>query len=121
MCPWRTPICFTVRQDNVATLKPMLEDRLSVYRTAIVVRGYKNAAGRYRAHATATASCARIRSVWAGGIREGALGSEFDLSQDGFKVQLAPGAASGADAVVFRACGAIVNPCWPLPTRSTAT
>ena len=98
---------FTVRQDNVATLMPMLEERLSMYRTAIVARGYKNVAGSYRARATP--SCARTGSVWAGGIRERPLGRLFDLSQDGFTVQLAAHGASGADAAVFSASGIVVE------------
>ena len=41
--------------------------------------------------------------------RGGTPGSEFALSQDGFTVQLAPRAASGDDAAVFRTSGTVVE------------
>ncbi len=70
---------------NAALYLAGYQDRLRVYALAISRRGFQEISGPYRTEATA--SCRRIQSLWAGGIREGAL-RELNISRDGFKVEL---------------------------------
>jgi len=75
----------SITASNAALYLAGYQDRLRVYALVIARRGSQAIAGPYRA--TATSSCARIQSMWAGGVREGAL-SEINISQDGFNAEL---------------------------------
>jgi TPR repeat protein len=75
----------TITASNAALYLAGYQDRMRVYALVIARRGSQAIAGPFRA--TATSSCARIQSMWAGGVREGAL-SEINISQDGFNAEL---------------------------------
>lgn len=75
----------SITASNAALYLAGYQDRLRVYALVIARRGSQAIAGPYRA--TATSSCARIQSMWAGGVREGAL-SELNISQDGLNAEL---------------------------------
>lgn len=80
----RTPD-LTIGPENAGAVRADLAARLAIYEAAIAQRGSANITGAYRA--AATASCGRIQSMWAGGIREGVI-AELDIVQDRFTIQL---------------------------------
>ncbi|MDH4175666.1 MAG: hypothetical protein OEV97_18185, partial [Betaproteobacteria bacterium] len=75
----------TITASNAELYLAGYQDRMRVYALVIARRGSEAIAGPFRA--TASASCARIQSMWAGGVREGAL-RELNISQNGFNAEL---------------------------------
>ena len=75
----------TIDQGNVQQYRERFEARLAIYRAAIEQRGYESFAGNY--DASATESCSRAGSAWAGLVSEGAARG-VEIVQEGFAIQL---------------------------------
>ena len=75
----------TIDQGNVQQYRERFEARLAIYRAAIEQRGYESFAGNY--DASATESCSRAGSAWAGLVSEGAVRG-VEIVQEGFAIQL---------------------------------
>ncbi len=75
----------TIDQGNVQQYRERFEARLAMYRAAIEQRGYESFAGNY--DASATESCSRAGSAWAGLVSEGAARG-VEIVQEGFAIQL---------------------------------
>ena len=75
----------TIDQGNVQQYRERFEARLAIYRAAIEQRGYESFAGNY--DATATETCSRAGSAWAGLVAEGAARG-VEIVQEGFAIQL---------------------------------
>ena len=61
----------TIDKSNVHQYRERFEARLAIYRAAIEQRGYESFAGNY--DASATESCSRAGSAWAGVVSQGAV------------------------------------------------
>ena len=75
----------TIDKSNVHQYRERFEARLKIYRAAIEQRGYESFAGNY--DASATESCSRAGSAWAGVVSEGAVRG-VEIVQQGFAIQL---------------------------------
>ena len=75
----------TIDKSNVQQYRERCEARLAIYRAAIEQRGYELFAGNY--DASATESCSRAGSAWAGLVCEGAVRG-VEIVQEGFAIQL---------------------------------
>ena len=75
----------TIDKSNVHQYRERFEARLALYRAAIEQRGYESFAGTY--DASATESCSRAGSAWAGLVSEGAVDG-VEIVQEGFAIQL---------------------------------
>ena len=75
----------TIDQGNVQQYRERFEARLAIYRAAIEQRGYESFAGNY--DASATESCSRAGSAWAGLVSEGAVRG-VEIVQEEFAIQL---------------------------------
>ncbi len=74
-----------IDKSNVHEYRERFEARLAIYRAAIEQRGYESFAGTY--DASATESCARAGSAWAGLVSEGVVRG-VEIVQEGFAVLL---------------------------------
>ncbi len=75
----------TIDKSNVHQYRERFEARLKIYRAAIEQRGYESFVGNY--DASATESCSRAGSAWAGVVSEGAVRG-VEIVQQGFAIQL---------------------------------
>ena len=75
----------TIDQGNVQQYRERFEARLAIYRAAIEQRGYESFAGNY--DASATESCSRAGSAWAGLVSDGTVRG-VEIVQEGFAIQL---------------------------------
>ena len=75
----------TIDKSNVHQYRERFEARLAIYRAAIEQRGYESFAGNY--DASASESCARAGSAWAGLVSGGAVRG-VEIVQEGFAIQL---------------------------------
>jgi hypothetical protein len=96
----------TLRADNIGSAKRETQSKLSTYAAAIVDRGYRSIGGRYMT--TATTSCERTGSAWAGGIRLGHL-REVHIHHDAFELTVTQSADPKAKRSAFDMPGAIVE------------
>ena len=74
-----------IDKSNVHEYRERFEARLAIYRAAIEQRGYESFAGTY--DASATESCSRAGSAWAGLVSEGVVRG-VEIVQEGFAIQL---------------------------------
>ena len=74
-----------IDKSNVHEYRERFEARLAIYRAAIEQRGYESFAGTY--DASATESCSRAGSAWAGLVSEGVVRG-LEIVQEGFAIQL---------------------------------
>ena len=74
-----------IDKSNVDQYRERFEARLAIYRAAIEQRGYESFAGNY--DASATESCSRAGSAWAGLVSAGAARG-VEIVQEGFAIQL---------------------------------
>jgi hypothetical protein len=82
----------TITKRNVKKYEKIYQERLSIYRDAIRQRGYKTIAGAYKG--TATESCARIASMWAGLVLERSA-ERIAITQHGFEAKITVGKKGG--------------------------
>ncbi len=75
----------TINKDSAEGFRARDEKLLSVYKQAIMQRGYKSFAGAYRG--VTTESCARIKSSWVGIVHEREQ-SGIEITQNGIDAQL---------------------------------
>ena len=75
----------TIDKSNVQQYRERFEARLAIYRAAIEQRGYESFAGN--CDASATESCSRAGSAWAGLVSAGAARG-VEIVQEGFAIQL---------------------------------